>query len=221
MNLNKRIFFLFSFSFIAFIFISGCLSPIQETPDIFPLKEGSSRTYKLYNPPIDDSGMQVLDSKLQIFKGEEINGKETFQLVQTVENQVTLRQWLAWGKSETGSDLLLLYAVESSGEKAVFDDPRPLLQLPLEEGNSWQFIAESETGGSTTSFEVIGMEELSLPAGTFNAVKVKSIQEIGEFSLITNQWFSPGIGLVKQEFYSIPEEYNFRSSMELVSYALN
>ncbi|MFA6208626.1 MAG: hypothetical protein WC714_04280 [Candidatus Obscuribacterales bacterium] len=104
---------------------------------------------------------------------------------------------------------------EGSGMKADFVPPKQTLKHPLENGDNWQW---SGTGmmkvAATETYSVTGPEEVIVPAGKFNAMKVTSeVTSIGSKATKT-YWYGPNVGLVK----SITESGPVKSTTELVSY---
>ncbi len=86
-----------------------------------------------------------------------------------------------------------LYRLERLGRK--LDPQETWLKLPARSKDTWEYL----TGDSWLSerpkacFEVLGTEEVTVPAGTFQAIGVRCIQN---GRMVTN-WYAPDVGLVK------------------------
>ncbi len=94
----------------------------------------------------------------------------------------------------------------------------PILMLPPQEGMTWPdpFFPE-------VSFTITGVgEEVTVPAGTFDCVRVEESweQQVDDESAITNRvigWYARGVGLVKDETW----EGDVKTSMiELTEYSV-
>ena len=84
-----------------------------------------------------------------------------------------------------------------------------LIQNPLEVGTNWV-----SPGGYATR-TIVGVDEtVTVPAGTFTGCLLVEEQEEG-YDGVGKDWFAPGVGLVKQEWY-----YNdvLADGMELIDY---
>lgn len=110
------------------------------------------------------------------------------------------------------SDVLYyLGGVDGNGNVTMLSPPLPLLQEPLEVGNSWLWSGFSQTAdgfGGTVALEgsgeikIIAIGNVTVPAGTFEAIHIRQVQNLSDgFDSIVNQsdiWLSKGIGTVKQ-----------------------
>lgn len=174
--------------------------------------------------PADIGNMWVLESSDGIeqttysLEGPEIiNGQEYILLKITTKEIHT-------GESETDqyflsvdSDTIKLHRIVLEDAIAVLtaDFPTPVTFFPLQlvQGDKWQIVADAEakleigltlSGKSTTNFEVVGLEEVVTPAGTFqNCAKVRLDLKLTTAFLnldsTTYQWFAPDVGPVQYE----------------------
>ena len=78
--------------------------------------------------------------------------------------------------------------------------PRPLYRWPLTVGSKWQhsYIMENPrdrtTRERTDSWEVVGVEQLSVPAGTFQTIRILS-SDVRTGRPVYELWYAP---IVKQ-----------------------
>jgi hypothetical protein len=72
------------------------------------------------------------------------------------------------------------------GSETVYDPPRPLFDFPLTTGKTWSYsgtVLEYESGvlisetPATGSWEVLGTETVTVPAGTFDTIVVQEVFE--------------------------------------------
>jgi hypothetical protein len=87
---------------------------------------------------------------------------------------------------------------EHEGLQATYDPPKQYLPNPLVVGREWRWTGKDPTQVEhQESSKVVGMEEVTVPAGKFRAMKV--VTEItggGAAKTVTN-WYADGVGLVK------------------------
>ncbi|MDE0428091.1 MAG: dockerin type I domain-containing protein [Candidatus Poribacteria bacterium] len=174
--------------------------------------------------PADIGNMWVLESSDGIEKTtyslegpEIINGEEYILL------KISTRE-ISTGETETDqyflsvdSDAIKIHRIILEDAIAVLtaDFPTPVTFFPLQLGlgDKWQIVADAEaklevgltiSGKSTTNFEVVGLEEVVTPAGTFqNCAKVRLDLKLTTAFLnldsTTYQWFAPDVGPVQYE----------------------
>jgi len=58
---------------------------------------------------------------------------------------------------------------------------------------------EAAGGGLSRKTHIVAREDVSVPAGTFPAVRILMTGKDGEFELRRTTWFSPGVGIVREE----------------------
>jgi hypothetical protein len=104
-----------------------------------------------------------------------------------------------------------------------YDPPYPALPFPLEAGKSWRAYvkatdpATGRTNRVRIDGTVLGWERIRVPAGEFDAIKVRRVVYAGNFDYFRSEeriveldWYSPQVGmLVKMERSS--EYYDARS----------
>lgn len=126
----------------------------------------------------------------------DINENDDFSYIQKMrsdENGIYLI------KADQEIDLFLFISKEMKTEY-----PSPPLQLPknLIIGQEWIWegykVEDNDSIKVRTLAKVIEEEEITVPAGTFNALRIQFINETseGEHSTI-NQWLAPNVGRVK------------------------
>ena len=155
-------------------------------------------TYSLEGPEIIDGEEHILlkITTVEIHTGE----SETDQYFLTVDPEVIK---------------LHRIILEDAIATLTADFPTPVTFFPLQLvlGDKWQIVADAEaklevgltlSGKSTTNFEVVGLEEVVTPAGTFqNCAKVRLDLKLTTAFLnldsTTYQWFAPNVGPVQYE----------------------
>ena len=110
------------------------------------------------------------------------------------------------------------------------------LPVNIAPGDTWQQSADFEAtstqvnvnGRFVFEYTAAGVESVTVPAGTFNAMRVDGTIRIqvtslhvpaGTYSIMT--WWAPGVGIVKSEGVSHVPGVDFTDSLQLASYAFS
>ena len=77
--------------------------------------------------------------------------------------------------------------------------PQKFIKIPLEVGAKWKYADEV----FVSDYEVNGEEEITVPAGTFKAIKItmNGLEYSGpmSFQYYSILWVSKGVGIVKED----------------------
>ena len=108
--------------------------------------------------------------------------------------------------------------------EATFDPPATFFPTALPLGHQWQVVTETELQlvgpvVSTSTLEVIAIEDVETPAGTFqNCVKLDIKRKVDTAAIVTRyeflQWLAPDVGPIK--FQNVLQDVTY----ELQSYSL-
>jgi hypothetical protein len=133
------------------------------------------------------------------------DGREVVEVVTKVEKteagtRVTF-EWIEPDGSHTYDKTVVATArgfqvVEYTGQK--LNPPMWDLKLPNEDSNRW--TETWKLGDQIWHLETVGWEEVTVPAGTFRAIRVERREESDELGVVTGQttyWYAPGIGCIK------------------------
>jgi hypothetical protein len=92
--------------------------------------------------------------------------------------------------------IVCLARVDLKGEVVRLDPPQIIVGAPLQGGTSWDF--DDGIGGSKVHqhYQIIGEEEVQVPAGRFRAFHIHGDQT-SPTSMTINRWFVNGTGIVK------------------------
>jgi hypothetical protein len=108
------------------------------------------------------------------------------------------------------------------------------LPAKISPGDSWQQIVEFEgsannystTGRLVFDYTAAGYENITVPFGTFDAMRVNTIIriEISDFRILygtyeISTWMAPNLGIIKSEGTSHVSNVDFTDSLELTGFA--
>jgi hypothetical protein len=149
-------------------------APAPKTKDsvYFPTKEGDTRVYEIRVGEKVEGGYTDVVTKVEK-KDDAVHVTITRERAGTTPFVTTI--------SVTNEGL---FRVAIDGEK--LEKPIPLLKMPAKVGTKWEL-----DGG--TKYAVTKEEEVEVPAGKFQAIRVES----GAGTSKTTLWFAPGVGLIK------------------------
>lgn len=107
-----------------------------------------------------------------------------------------------------------------------YDNGYQLLKFPMDIGGKWNFKtkwANKETGSSGTaefSVEVLEKEKITVPAGTFDALRLRAkgyMYAGGTWVVTITYWYSPEVKrIVKQEWRDTKRDLDY--SRQLIAY---
>ena len=203
---------------------STSLTPSLPPPDVsyFPLQLGSKGTFRWTNT------RDLKAPEVQSFKIDQAANGSARLVVSTVSGPIkakgayffTLRAGGLFNLAGAASAATLLKLprlgpASSPASKrnhffTVFDLAdfgfNPVLPSYGQPGTSWSSSRASsdfEVYGVTGSSRVVGMERVTVPAGTFTALEIRTVLKQPGFpwgSGVRTSWFAPGKGLVKLVF---------------------
>jgi hypothetical protein len=153
--------------------------PLPEDPVCFPTRVGDRLVYLL-------EGREFVNVVTDV---KEDKGRTTITLghvatpFKTIHSQTVVA---------TSRGLLMTAALDVE-----LDPPVWLLKLPHRTGNRWAEKWKFMGWGSAREFETAGWEQVTVPAGSFRAVRVEGKDVVNGETTRGTFWFAPGLGCVK------------------------
>jgi hypothetical protein len=86
--------------------------------------------------------------------------------------------------------------INLDGELVKFNPPQTMIAVPLKKGAAWDFDGQAGELKVQQHYDVLGEEEIDVPAGKFHAYRIHGEQTTPNRMTI-DRWFAPGIGIVK------------------------
>jgi hypothetical protein len=154
--------------------------------DYFPLRVGDSWTYR--NSEAGGYTLKVLS--------EEPQEGGAVRYVVELRSEVIIQNVFS-----KASGWVLFHAEsypEHEGLKATYEPPKQYLPNPLVAGQKWEWTGKDPTQVEHhESSRVIGLENVTVAAGKFRAMKVVSEVSGGAIPMTKTSWYADGVGLVK------------------------
>jgi hypothetical protein len=86
--------------------------------------------------------------------------------------------------------------VNLDGELVKFTPPQTMVAAPLKKGTAWSFNGMAGELKVQQHYDVVGEEQIDVPAGRFQAFRIRGEQTTPNRMLI-DRWFTPGVGIVR------------------------
>lgn len=178
--------------------------PVKPAADYFPLRVGDSWTYR--NTEAGGYTLKVVSEEPQgngptRYVVELTSGAKIINTFSKVEGWVLFH-------SENYP--------EHEGLQATYDPPKQYLPNPLVVGREWRWSGKDPTQSEhQESSRVVAVEEVTVPAGKFRAMKVVTEITGGGAAKTRSNWYADGVGLVKSTTESGQIKYGF----ELTDYS--
>jgi hypothetical protein len=193
------------FALVVLSFSVAAKKPMAAASDFFPLRVGDSWTYRNI---ADDSQytLKVLSEEKQ----DDGSSRYEVELLAGVQVRKFFSKPRGW---------VLLHAErypEHEGLEAKYVPPKQYLQNPLVPRFKWQWKGKDYTNTEASeSSQVVGFENVSVPAGKFRAMKVVSKVAGGSAVMTKTYWYADGVGLVK----TTTEAGDIKYGSELIDYS--
>lgn len=86
--------------------------------------------------------------------------------------------------------------INLDGELVKFNPPQTMIAAPLKKGAAWDFNGQAGDLKVQQHYDVVGQEQIGVPAGKFQAFRIHGEQTLPN-RMIIDRWFAPGVGIVK------------------------
>jgi hypothetical protein len=160
--------------------------PSKPAGDYFPLRVGDSWTYR--NTEEGGYTLKVVSEEPQADRPT----RYVVELNSGVKIIHTFSQADGW---------ILFHSEqypEHEGLQATYDPPKQYLPNPLAVGQEWKWTGKDPTQVEhQETSRVVAVEEVTVPAGKFRAMKVVTEITGGGAAKTRTNWYADGVGLVK------------------------
>ncbi|MGL4376643.1 MAG: hypothetical protein ACRCT1_09420 [Microcoleaceae cyanobacterium] len=176
-------------------------------PDYYPLEVGAWWQYQSTT-----SNGNKSEFKITVLNEEKQPDSNPWKKTE-IQSGIAINEWYS---KPSGWVLWHREFYSSKGQKVDFQPVRKFLKNPLSQGDTWQWEGKGIMDVDIKeSSQVVGVEEVVVPAGKFATMKVvvEGTQGGGKFK--KTMWFANHIGMVK----GVTEMNSFQSTSELVDYS--
>jgi hypothetical protein len=182
-----------------FLFIST--ATVLAVP-LIPTADGTSWRYNMTEEI--GKGLNIPDAKLdadgkirlpvlyRINGTENVDGKDLLKFEMHRAGVITNTDLLT--ANEHG--IICWARINLDGELIKFDPPQTMIATPLKKGASWDFNGQAGELKVNQHYDVVGDEDIKVPAGEFHALRIHGEQTLPS-PMTIDRWFASGIGIVK------------------------
>jgi len=86
--------------------------------------------------------------------------------------------------------------INLDGELVKFAPPQTMIAIPLKKGATWDFNGQAGEVSVRQHYEVIGEEDIGVPAGKFHTFRIYG-EQTSPSRMTIDRWFAIGVGIVK------------------------
>jgi hypothetical protein len=86
--------------------------------------------------------------------------------------------------------------INLDGELVKFNPPQTMIAAPLKKGGGWDFNGQAGELKVHQHYDVIGEEDIDVPAGAFHAFHIHG-EQTSPSRMTIDRWFASGIGIIK------------------------
>ena len=170
--------------------------------DMIPTADGTSWRYDmteeigkgldLRNAKTDADGKIRLQVLYRIDGTENVDGKDLLKFEMHRGGAITNTDFLTI--NEQG--IICWARINLDGELVKFSPPQTMIASPLLKGASWDFDGQAGELKVHQHYDVLGEEDIEVPAGEFRAFHIRGEQTSPSRTTI-DRWFAGGVGMVK------------------------
>ena len=189
---------------------------------IIPTEPGMSWNYKMTQEL--GEGLRLSDLKADV--DGKFRAAVTYRLdgTQKVDDKDLLKFEMHRAGVITNTDLITVdkrgvvcvARIDLNGQIVKLDPPQILVAAPLRTGTMWEFNGEISHSKVHQHYEIIGEEDVKVPAGKFHAFHIHG-KQTSPGAMTIDRWFVNGTGIVKDvtETRTETDELLRRISLEL------
>jgi hypothetical protein len=178
------------------------MATVRATP-LIPTADGTSWRYNMTEEI--GKGLSIpeakpdADGKIRLPVLYRINGTEN------VDGKDLLKFEMHRAGVITNTDLLTVdehgimcrARINLDGELVKFDPPQTMIAIPLKKGAKWDFNGQAGELKVNQHYDVVGDEDINVPAGKFRTFRIHG-EQTSPSPMTIDRWFASDIGIVKE-----------------------
>ena len=186
----------------AFILFAAAVANAARGTELVPTTAGMTWKYRM----TQELGDGVAITGAQADEGGRIQNDAIYRLdgTETVEDQAVYKFEMYRDGVVTNTDLMLIDdkgmrcvgRVDTNGERTDLKPPQTIVAEPIGEDTSWDFEGKAGDVAVHQHYSVVGMEDVTVPAGKFHCFHIYAEQNKPD-TMTIDRWFCPGVGIIK------------------------
>jgi hypothetical protein len=146
------------------------------------------------NVKIDADGKVRLPVQIFAAASEKVDGVNTTRYEMHRQGAIQLIEFL----QVTNDAVTAVMRADTDGTKFKLNPPQKILTLPPRTGEKWQYKGQVGDIDTTQIYETIAQEQITVPAGKFDAFHVRVTQvEPTQPQVTEDRWFVPNVGYAR------------------------
>lgn len=208
---------------LLFTLILFVVVPLKAQESFFPTKEGTVLVYKMFDKKNKETGSMKYTIKKIVTNGDDMDITYLIENIDPKEKNLFKEEVTMYKKGDVlyfdMSNFINKAAFQQDGEMSpniqitgnnmeIPVNPQPGQSLPdanMEMAMKMAFV-NLKMSTNLTNRKVIGVEDVTVPAGVFNCYKFTNDVEASvlgkKISSSTAEWYARGLGVVKSENYN-------------------
>jgi hypothetical protein len=186
--------------FFALVLATAALTRISAEP-LIPTADGMTWLYEMTEkagPDLSFGGRSQGARTIHRLATYRINGTQDLN-ARTLWKFEMLRDGVI-----TNTDLMIVNEhgmfcagrIDQFGKVTALDPPQTMVASPLQPGTAWDFVTTLAGSKVRQRYEVVGSEDVDVPAGDFRAVHIHG-EQTEPIPMTIDRWFATGTGIVK------------------------
>ena len=156
------------------------------------MTEEVGKGFRLSNLRADTDGKIRLPVLYRVEGTENVDGKNLLKFEMHRAGAITNTDLL----SVDDRGITCWARINLDGEVVKFNPPQTMIAVPLKKGAAWDFDGQAGELKVQQHYDVLGEEEIDVPAGKFHAYRIYGEQTTPNRMTI-DRWFAPDVGIVK------------------------
>jgi hypothetical protein len=156
------------------------------------MTEEVGKGFSLSNLRADADGKIRLPVLYRVEGTENVDGKDLLKFEMHRAGAITNTDLL----SVDDHGITCWARINLDGELVKFNPPQTMITVPLKKGAAWDFDGQAGELKVQQHYDVLGEEEIDVPAGKFHAYRIHGEQTTPNRMTI-DRWFAPDVGIVK------------------------
>ena len=158
----------------------------------YNMTEEVGKGLKISNLKSDADGKVRLPVLYRLNGIEDVDGKELLKFEMHRAGSITNTDLLTVDEHA----ITCWERINLDGELVKFTPPQTMVAAPLKQDATWNFDGQAGDLKVHQQYNVIGEEDIEVPAGEFHAFHIRGEQS-SPSRMTIDRWFVPGIGIVK------------------------
>lgn len=190
----------------ALLVLTAALCGVARAETPLPSAPGTLWKYQMVQEfgvgirPSDASNKVGADGKVRlpvtIYVGgtEKVGGVETVRYETHRQSVISFIEFLA----VTDGGVTAIARAGEDNKKYKLDPPQKILSFPMRAGEKWNYKGKAGDTETEQSYEIVGQESVTVPAGKFDAFHLRLTQlSPTPPKVIEDRWFVPNVGYAK------------------------